>query len=54
MPYKNTGRRADEFIQLLKKMWTDNIVRFKGDFYNIPASKISPNLYRNICPIYLG
>lgn len=42
VPYKDKGTRADEFIQALKKIWTDEIVEFKGEFYNIPASKIGP------------
>ena len=40
--YKERGTRADEYIQTLKKIWTDDIVEFKGQFYNIPASKIGP------------
>ena len=35
--------RADEYLQVLKKIWTDDVVEFKGRFYNIPASKIGPN-----------
>jgi probable F420-dependent oxidoreductase len=55
IPYRNRGRRADEYIQLLKKIWTDDIVAFKGDFYKVPASKIGPKpVQRPYCPIYLG
>src|ERR671933_1617246 len=39
---KDRGKRADELVQLIKKIWTDDIVEFKGQFYNIPASKIGP------------
>lgn len=42
IPYKDKGTRADEYLQVLKKIWTDDIVEFKGQFYNIPASKIGP------------
>jgi alkanesulfonate monooxygenase SsuD/methylene tetrahydromethanopterin reductase-like flavin-dependent oxidoreductase (luciferase family) len=42
IPFKDRGARADEFIQALKKVWTDDIVEFKGEYYNIPASKIGP------------
>jgi hypothetical protein len=27
--------------QILKKIWTDDVVEFKGQYYNIPASKIA-------------
>ena len=39
IPFKDRGKRADEFIQILKRIWTDDVVEFKGKFYNIPASK---------------
>ena len=55
VPYKNKGTRADEFLQVLKKIWTDEIVEFKGQFYNIPASKIGPKpLQEPHPPILLG
>jgi probable F420-dependent oxidoreductase len=55
VPYKNKGSRADEFLQVLKKIWTDETVEFKGQFYNIPASKIGPKpLQKPHPPILLG
>src|SRR5919107_3411602 len=36
VPYKNRRARADEFLQVLKQIWTDDVVEFKGQFYNIP------------------
>src|SRR5438874_315467 len=42
IPFEHRGKRANEFVQALKKIWTDDIVEFKGKFYNIPASKIGP------------
>jgi probable F420-dependent oxidoreductase len=52
---ENRGKRADEYIQLLKKIWTDDVVEFKGEFYNIPASKIGPKpLQVPHLPIYMG
>jgi alkanesulfonate monooxygenase SsuD/methylene tetrahydromethanopterin reductase-like flavin-dependent oxidoreductase (luciferase family) len=41
------GARADECLQVLKRIWTDDIVGFNGEFYNIPASKIGPKLFRS-------
>lgn len=42
IPYKDRGTRADEYLQVLKKIWTDDVVEFKGQFYKIPPSKIGP------------
>jgi probable F420-dependent oxidoreductase len=55
LSFENKGQRADEFVQLLKMIWTDDVVQFKGKYYNIPASKIGPKpIQKPHIPIYLG
>ena len=55
VPFVNRGARADEFIQALTRVWTDDVVEFKGRYYNIPASKIGPKpIQKPRIPIYLG
>jgi probable F420-dependent oxidoreductase len=55
IPFNNKGKRADEFIQVLKKIWVEDVVEFKGEYYNIPASKIGPKpIQKPHIPIYLG
>lgn len=55
IPFQNRGKRADEFIQVLKRIWTDDVVEFKGNYYSIPASKIGPKpIQKPYPPIYLG
>jgi probable F420-dependent oxidoreductase len=54
-PFNNKGKRADEYIQILKKVWKDDTVEFRGQHYTIPASKIGPKpLQKPHIPIYLG
>ncbi|HET6800831.1 MAG TPA: TIGR03619 family F420-dependent LLM class oxidoreductase [Nitrososphaeraceae archaeon] len=55
IPFQNKGKRADEFIQALKKIWRDDVVEFKGEYYNIPASKIGPKpMQKPHPPVYMG
>jgi probable F420-dependent oxidoreductase len=55
IPLKDKGKRADEFVQVLKRIWTDDVVESKGKFYNISASKIGPKpIQKPHPPIYLG
>jgi probable F420-dependent oxidoreductase len=55
IPYRHRGARADEYMQVLKRIWTDDVVEFKGQFYNIPASKIGPKpVQKPHPPILLG
>jgi len=39
---KNRGARADEFLEILKAIWTRNPVEYQGKFYRVPESYIGP------------
>ena len=54
VPFENKGERADEFLQVLNKVWYDDIVEHKGKFYSIPKSIIGPKPYQEKIPIYLA
>jgi probable F420-dependent oxidoreductase len=49
------GRRADEFLAVLKAAWSDDPVAFSGAFYRIPPSIIGAKpAQRSGPPIYLA
>jgi probable F420-dependent oxidoreductase len=55
VPFEHRGQRTNEFLQMLKRIWTDEVVEFKGQFYSIPASKIGPKpMQKPHPPILLG
>lgn len=54
VPFENRGERADEFLQILNKVWYDKIVEHSGKYYSIPKSVIGPKPYQKKIPIYLG
>ena len=55
VPFSNKGKRADEYVRVLKKIWAEENVEFKGEYYSIPQSKIGPKpLQKPYIPIYLG
>jgi probable F420-dependent oxidoreductase len=55
IPFSHKRARADEYMQVLKRIWTDDVVEFRGQFYNIPASKIGPKpVQKPHPPILLG
>ncbi len=37
---KTRGARADEFLQVLKAIWTENPIEFHGKFFNLPKCHI--------------
>lgn len=55
VPFNHRGDRADEMIDSLKRIWTDDVVEFDGHYYHIPASKIGPKPFQKpLIPMYLG
>ena len=55
VPFENRGKREDEFLEAIKKVWIDDIVEFDGEFYKIPQSKIGPKPIQKPYPkILLG
>jgi len=42
VPYRQRGRRADEFLRCLKAAWTEDVVEFHGEFYQVPRSRVEP------------
>jgi len=49
------GAMADEFLQVLKAIWTTNPAEFKGKFYSLPKSYIYPKpVQKPHPPIYLA
>ena len=54
VPFENRGQRADEYLEILKKVWYNDTVEHKGKFYNIPKSKVGPKPYQKKIPIYLA
>jgi len=53
--FQNRGARADEFLAVLKAIWTTNPVEFKGRFYTVPKSFIDCKPVQKLHPpIYMA
>jgi probable F420-dependent oxidoreductase len=48
------GARAEEFIAVLRALWTDNPVEFHGEFYEVPPSYVDPKPVQQPVPVLLG
>lgn len=52
---RGLGARADEFIQVLKTIWTTDPVEFQGRYFQIPRSIIQPKpVQKPHPPLYLA
>jgi probable F420-dependent oxidoreductase len=54
VPFEKRGERADEFLQVLNKVWYDDTVEHHGKYYTIPKSVIGPKPFQQKIPIYLA
>lgn len=54
-PFERRGARADEFLEALVALWTEDPVGFDGNFYHIPESYVGPKpVRRPHPPIYVA
>jgi probable F420-dependent oxidoreductase len=52
--FRNRGRRAEEQIEVLRRLWTEPVVDFEGRWHRIPAAGISPLPVQRPIPIWIG
>jgi probable F420-dependent oxidoreductase len=51
--FGNRGRRSEEQIEVLRRLWTEPVVDFEGRWHRIPQAGINPLPGRSI-PIWIG
>jgi alkanesulfonate monooxygenase SsuD/methylene tetrahydromethanopterin reductase-like flavin-dependent oxidoreductase (luciferase family) len=42
VPWPNRGKRTDEYIEVLRALWRDELPTFEGDFYTLPPCRQDP------------
>ena len=52
--FHNRGKRVEEQVALLRRLWTEPHVDFQGSWHNIPDAGISPLPIQRPIPIWLG
>ena len=52
--FHNRGRRLEEQIQLMRLLWTQPLVTFKGRWHNIPDAGINPLPVQRPIPVWFG
>lgn len=51
--FHTRGRRCDEALEVMAKLWTGEPVSHDGEFYPFPSLQMSPGLFQPL-PIYIG
>ena len=52
--FKNRGRRAEEQVEVLRKLWTQELVTFEGRWHKITDAGINPLPVQRPIPIWFG
>lgn len=52
--FRNRGRRLEEQVALLRKLWTEPSVTFDGEFERVVAAGINPMPLQRPIPVWIG
>ncbi|MFQ5409933.1 MAG: LLM class F420-dependent oxidoreductase, partial [Anaerolineales bacterium] len=52
--FHTRGRRIEEQIELLRKLWTESLITYEGEWHNIPAAGLNPLPVQRPIPIWMG
>lgn len=50
----NRGRRTDEIIPLLRRLWSEPVISHHGEYYDFPAVRFEPKPFQRPIPIEVG
>jgi probable F420-dependent oxidoreductase len=52
-PFAQRGRRTDEMVEVMRKLWTGELVEHHGEFYDFAPLSMAPGVGRTV-PIIVG
>jgi probable F420-dependent oxidoreductase len=54
VPWPQRGRRTDEYLEVLRTLWTDETSQFEGEFYSLNPCQMFPKPVQSRLPIHIG
>jgi len=51
---RDRGRRADEALQIVRRLWSEEQVDFAGEFFRLEGASISPRPVQAELPLWIG
>lgn len=54
MNFHNRGRRFEEQIELMRRLWTERVVTFEGKYHRVVAAGLNPLPVQRPIPIWIG
>jgi probable F420-dependent oxidoreductase len=53
-PTKGRGKRTDEGLQIMSRLWSEDQVNFDGEYYQLTDATIAPKPVQNPLPLWVG
>jgi len=53
-PWPQRGRRTDEYLEVLRTLWTDDTSQFEGEFYSLHPCQMFPKPVQSPVPVHIG
>jgi len=53
-PTKGRGKRTDEGLQIMSRLWSEEHVSFDGDYYTLDDATIAPRPVQQPLPLWVG
>lgn len=53
-PTKGRGKRTDEGLEIMSRLWTEDNVSFDGEYYQLDNATIAPKPVQNPLPLWVG
>lgn len=54
IPTKGRGKRTDEGLEIMSRLWCEDKVSFNGDYYQLDAATIAPKPLQSPLPLWVG
>src|SRR5262249_23749217 len=52
--FSTRGRRFDEFLEIVRRLWAGETVTFEGEHFGVKDARITPRSPRGQIPLYIG
>ncbi|HXH84838.1 MAG TPA: LLM class flavin-dependent oxidoreductase [Candidatus Tectomicrobia bacterium] len=54
VPFKERGRRTDEAIRIMRRLWSEDEVTFEGEFWRLDRITVLPRPVQQPLPVWIG
>ena len=54
MPFKNRAKRFSEQIEVMRELWSNRVVEYRGEFHSFDSAGINPEPIQRPIPVWIG